>query len=102
MMYPTANMRNIGIIRSAFFSIISLISDEVSVATDAAAATVEFFSKAMKVLPRGATEPQKVCGKIMCVADWKKLRPKALQASACPRGTVFNPDLSDSHTNAAV
>ena len=43
----------------ALSSIIELIRLELSVATDAAAATVEFFSKAMKVLPSGATAPRK-------------------------------------------
>ena len=33
--------------------------------TDAAAATVEFLSSAMKVLPNGATEPRMACGRIM-------------------------------------
>ncbi len=89
-------------IKSACFSIISLIIVEVSVATDAAAATVEFFSNAINVFPKGATDPQKVCGRITCVADWKKFNPNALHASACPTGTVLRPERKDSQTNAAV
>jgi len=102
IMYPQAKIKKIGTIKSACFSIISLIIVEVSVATDAAAATVEFLSKAINVLPNGATEPQKVCGRITCVADWKKFNPRARQASAWPTGTVLRPDLNDSQTNAAV
>ena len=45
--------------------IISLIIVEVSVATDAAAATVEFFSNAISVLPNGATEPRNACGRMI-------------------------------------
>ena len=71
-------------------------------ATDAAAATVEFFSNAMSVLPNGATEPRNACGRMIWVADCMKFNPNARQASAWPRGTVLMPDRSDSHTNAAV
>ena len=71
-------------------------------ATDAAAATVEFFSNAISVLPRGATEPRNACGRMICVADCMKPNPSARAASAWPIGTVLMPERSDSHTNAAV
>ena len=75
-------MRKICTITSGRNSIISLMSDDVSVATDAAAATVEFLSYAMSVLPNGATEPRYACGMMICVADCMKLRPIARAASA--------------------
>ena len=78
------------------------MSDEVSVATDAAAATVEFLSSAISVLPSGATDPRMACGMMISVADCMKLRPMARAASACPLGTVLMPERNDSATNAAV
>ena len=75
-------MRKICTITSGRNSIISLMSDDVSVATDAAAATVEFLSNAMSVLPTGATEPRNACGMMISVADCMKLRPIARAASA--------------------
>ena len=71
-------------------------------ATDAAAATVEFLSRAISVLPSGATEPRKACGRMISVADCMKPKPSARAASAWPIGTVLMPERRDSHTNAAV
>lgn len=59
-------MRNIVTILEASFSIIELIKLEVSVLTEAAAATVEFFSKAIRVLPNGATDPLKAWEESRC------------------------------------
>ena len=63
---------------------------------------MEFFSNAINVLPRGATEPRNACGRMICVADCMKLRPSARDASAWPSGTVLMPERNDSHTKAAV
>ena len=70
--------------------------------TDAAAATVEFFSSAISVLPSGATEPRNACGRMISPADCMKFRPRARAASAWPSGTVLMPERSASQTNAAV
>ncbi|MDF2805898.1 MAG: hypothetical protein K0S43_844 [Cellulosimicrobium sp.] len=74
---------------------------EVSVVTLAAAATVEFFSSAMSVLPSGAIEPRNAWGRMMSRAAGRNDSPMARAASAWPIGTVFTPDRIDSHTNAA-
>ena len=95
-------MRKIVTMRFALYSIMVLMRLEVSVATEAAAATVEFLSRAISVLPSGATEPRNACGRMTIDADWKKLRPSERAASACPSGTVLMPLRSDSHTNADV
>src|SRR5690625_7801794 len=77
------------------------ITKEMS-ATEIAEATVVFLIKAMKVLPSGAIEPRKACGRITSRAAGRKERPIARAASAWPTGTVFTPERIDSHTNDAV
>ena len=69
--------------------------------TLAAAATVEFFSSAMSVLPNGAIAPRNACGRMTRLAAGMNDRPIARAASACPSGTVFTPERMASQTNAA-
>ena len=61
--YPKAKTRKIWTIWLGWNSNISDMREEVSVVTEAAAATVEFFNKAMRVLPKGAMDPRKAWGR---------------------------------------
>ena len=88
-------------ISAAVFSIISFINSAAS-ATPIADAIVVFLVNAINTEPSGRMTARKACGSRIIRRFCPNVRPSDRAASAWPSGTVFTPDRTVSHTNAAV